>query len=79
MNDGKFQDSWGTLETSSASLASHKEFPAVVVNLIIFKKSTLVGKSTTFNVVYLGQNVANYKDLLLNKTVQQISWLAICM
>ena len=40
---------------------------------------TLVGKSTTFNVVYLAQNEANHKDLLFNEMVQQTSWQAICM
>ena len=39
----------------------------------------LVGKSRTFNVVYLSQNEANYKDLLFNKMVQQNSWQAIYM
>ena len=37
----------------------------------------LVGKSTTFSVVYLVQNEANYKDLLFNMMVQQTSWQAI--
>ena len=40
---------------------------------------TLVSTSTTFNVVYLAQNEANYKDLLFNKMVQQTSCQAICM
>ena len=39
----------------------------------------LVGKSTTFNDVYLAQNEANYKDLLFNKMAQQTNWQAIYM
>ena len=39
----------------------------------------LVGKSTTFSVVYLAQNEANYKVLLFNKMVQQTSWHSIYM
>ena len=32
---------------------------------------TIVGKSTTSNVVFLAQNEANYRDMLFNKMVQQ--------
>ena len=40
------------------------------------KLETLMGKSTTFSVVFLAQNEANYRDLLFNKMVQQTSWQA---
>ena len=36
--------------------------------------STLVGKSTTFNYVFLAQNEAKYRETLFNKMVQQTSW-----
>ena len=35
-----------------------------------------LGKSTTFNVVFLAQNEANYRDLMFNKMFQQIGWQA---
>ena len=38
--------------------------------------STLVGKHTTFIVVFLAQNEANYRDPLFNKMVQQTTWQA---
>ena len=41
------------------------------------ERTSPIGKSTTFSVVYLAQNEANYKDLLFNQMVQQTSWQAI--
>ena len=59
---------WGTPTDASTAMTARRSLSS----------ATIVGKSTTFNVVHLGLERGELqRPLLLNKMVQQASWQAI--